>query len=70
MSHHAPDKGREYMHRRAQIAEAKLERATWWLEAGMKASRDAAMRDGQWPMDVPRFYLEEALKALVGDRSA
>ncbi len=52
------------MHRRAQRAEGRIQRALWWLEAGMKEARETAEKRRYWPGSVPRFYLEEALAAL------
>ena len=51
----------EEMHRRAQLAEGKMERAMWWIDAGLKRYRPLSDPDRPWLTN--RFYLEEAKRA-------
>jgi hypothetical protein len=53
-----------YMHRRAQLAEARLERAKWWIDAGCEWCLAEAKQNKIWPMRMPRFYVEEAKRAI------
>ena len=56
------------MHRRAQKAEGRLERAMWWIDAGLTKRKTAFPKDmPEWM--VNRFYLEEAKRAAERETS-
>lgn len=52
------------MHRRAQRAEAKLQRAGWWADAAKREAEKVAKEKKYWPSLLPRFYIDFIRKEM------